>query len=476
MEMECNIKSEENDESDIAVGGKVQQGPPCEIRLETPIGPVKIDAREAKRALDEANKGKGRQLTLAQASVEGHLGGVPGSISKYWPRGLGEKVMTVLGDYLEGCWNTDNITRFTMRGMREEKPSYWIVPTGESSSVDVPIEATRMISSKTEAGRRLVLENSVDCDGDIRLCVLFNEEDRSVASDLLGGLEDFFFENGPLRGKVFDSDLRFMPRNSGASEKIILPTGVEKLVDRHLTGFLSLIDRLEGYGISSNKGVILSGPPGTGKTLLVRSIIENCEMTTICLSPEKIKRNTISQVYRAARKLSPCLVVLEDIDSAGGIHRKISDHPILGEVLQALDGIEDNAGVVTLATTNYLENIDDALRDRPGRIERIITIPVPDAEARVRLISRLAEEFGIGDWLDPGWLAGCTEGFTGDWLRNLMQTSRMISLQGGREEVVKSDIEEALGDIEENRMVAYKSTPELPRPMVLAKETRHSYA
>ena len=474
--MESEEMSKEKNESDIEVRDKQLEEDSCEIRMETPFGPIKVDASAAKRALDKASKRNGRKLTLAQASVESYLGGVPGSIAKYWPPGFGEKVMTVLGDYLEGSWVTDKITHFTMKGMREEKPSYCIVSTGECSSVDVPIHATTMISSKIDPKRRLVLVNSIDCDGDIRLCVLFNEEDRKMASDLLAGLEDFFFDNGPLRGKVFDSDMHFMPRNSGASEKIILPTGVKMLVDRHLTGFLRLNDQLEGYGISSNKGVILSGPPGTGKTLLVRSIIENCEMTVICLSPEKIKRNTISQVYQTARKLSPCLVILEDIDSAGGIHRKISDHPVLGEVLQALDGIEDNAGVVTLATTNYLENIDDALRDRPGRIERIITIPVPDAEARVRLISRLAEEFGIGDWLAPGWLAGCTEGFTGDWLRNLMQTSRMISLQEGREEVVKSDIKAALRDIEENRMVAYKTTPELPKPIVMTRSERHSYA
>ena len=72
-------------------------------------------------------------------------------------------------------------------------------------------------------------------------------------------------------------------------------------------------------------------------------------------------------------------------------------------------------------------------------------------------------------------MAGATDGYTGDWLRNLMQTSLLIALQDGREDIGVSDVEDALTDIEENRMAAYKSTPELPRPM-LARRAHESYA
>ena len=72
---------------------------------------------------------------------------------------------------------------------------------------------------------------------------------------------------------------------------------------------------------------------------------------------------------KIARKVSPTIMVVEDIDTLGGIDRtKGGDHPILGEFLNCLAGVESNGGVVTIATTNYPEYLDKALVDRPGKI------------------------------------------------------------------------------------------------------------
>ena len=68
-------------------------------------------------------------------------------------------------------------------------------------------------------------------------------------------------------------------------------------------------------------------------------------------------------------------MIIEDIDTAGTVSRRFTDHPILGEYLQAMDGMEPNDGIVIVATTNHTENIDPAISDRPGRFDRIIEIP-----------------------------------------------------------------------------------------------------
>ena len=83
-------------------------------------------------------------------------------------------------------------------------------------------------------------------------------------------------------------------------------------------------------------------------------------------------RHDVKAAFKSARRLSPTLIIIEDIDTAGTVSRKFTDHPILGEYLQAMDGMETN-GVVVLATTNRTENIDPAISDRPGRFDRIIT-------------------------------------------------------------------------------------------------------
>ena len=83
------------------------------------------------------------------------------------------------------------------------------------------------------------------------------------------------------------------------------------------------------------------------------------------------------------------LIIIEDIDTAGTVSRKFTDHPILGEYLQAMDGMEANNGVVVLATTNHTENIDPAISDRPGRFDRIIEVPLPDKAQRKEIIQNL---------------------------------------------------------------------------------------
>ena len=443
-----------------------------EIEINTPFGRVSFDARAANKAWKKANKPEPRPPTRSQSLIESYIGGVDGKIAKWWGPRWGELLLTTLDAFLEEeQFTIDRLTHFTPRGTREQQPEYRIVKTGCDSTVDVTIGATRLVRSCESEEIRFALINSIDCDNDIRLSIHFNPDiqgSKALASKLLSRFEEYFYEHGPLRDSVWDADFNFLPRYSGASEKLILPSDAKAKVERHLTGFISVLDHCEERGISSNRGIILSGPPGTGKTLLIKSIIEQTALTTILVTPDMIALKTINRLYRIARKLRPVLIIFEDIDSAGGLHRKISSHPVLGEILQALDGVENNAGVITIASTNYLENIDDALRDRPGRFERIISIPIPDTETRTRLIVRLSDEFGIGEWLDPERLSAQTDGFTGDWLRNLFTTSSLISLQDGRDSIERKDIDDALMDINDNRRLAYIATPELKPPSCLA--------
>ena len=73
----------------------------------------------------------------------------------------------------------------------------------------------------------------------------------------------------------------------------------------------------------------------------------------------------ITDLYKMARRFAPAIVILEDIDTLGGLGRDEGDHPLLGEFLNCLAGVEENNGVVTLATTNHPEKLDWALTDRP---------------------------------------------------------------------------------------------------------------
>ena len=113
------------------------------------------------------------------------------------------------------------------------------------------------------------------------------------------------------------------------------------------------------------------------------------EATIFYITSENITdRGQISDIYDVARKVAPSIVVLEDIDTLGGIdrNRTVGDHPILGEFLNCLAGVETNGGVVTIATTNYTEYLDKALVDRPGRFDFRIDFGLPDEKLRNHIL------------------------------------------------------------------------------------------
>ena len=254
---------------------------------------------------------------------------------------------------------------------------------------------------------------------------------------------------------------------------MILPNEVKDQLDRHLTGYLPVMSQLEARGLSNNRGIILSGAPGTGKTMTLRSIIESTHLTTLIIPPGHLQPQTITDAYRLARHLSPCLVLIEDIDG-NGLHRSLGNNPTLAEILQVLDGLDDNAGVVTVATTNYAEHLDDALRSRPGRFDRVIVLPIPDVDTRVLLIKSMAEDFDITG-IDPDSIASRIPGFSGDWIRSMLETATLICIQEGRQRVTPEDIDDAIADIDRHRAAAYVETPKLEPPRCSSASDRGSY-
>jgi hypothetical protein len=447
------------------------------LTLHTPAGPLTVDFKEGLSAYNSALRGTERQPTAECRCHNEHLlGGKNSSVTEYWSFRQGELVLSELENYLQEEWDVELHTRFTNHGLDETAPEYRSVKTTHDSTTVTAIWSTRCIENRI-SGDRLVIRTSIDCDGDHRLRVFFNSDEvtRATASSFITGLMEYYHARGPQRGAVQDANLNFLPRFSGATEKLVLPQRTERLVHRHVFGSFLLRDRIAAAGMQTNKGVIFSGPPGTGKTLLAKSIYEQTDMTVIIVSPDMVERGTISRVYNTARRYSPCLVILEDIDSAGGLSRKIADHPVLGEVLQALDGISDNAGVYTIASSNHIERLDAAILDRPGRFSRIISIDIHDAATRRTLLGQLAEDYGVTD-VDMDWLTDKTDGFSGDWATELIETALKIAWLDDRDTATTEDFREALADIDLNRSQAHTPTNELPVPSFMARSPEDCYA
>lgn len=161
----------------------------------------------------------------------------------------------------------------------------------------------------------------------------------------------------------------FHPRPALAASDVILPAGLLQKVSDHALGIARHRDSLNHYGQHLKRGILLYGKPGTGKTHTVRYLLSQSEgATAILLSGGSLAR--IAEAAAMARALQPSIVVLEDCDLiAEDRSFGHGPQPLLFEVLDAMDGLDNDADVAFVLTTNRVDMLERALAQRPGRVD-----------------------------------------------------------------------------------------------------------
>ena len=202
-----------------------------------------------------------------------------------------------------------------------------------------------------------------------------------------------------LRGKVLSftgneygnssAGASFLHRPTVEADDVILPPGVLETVVRHVVGIGEQRERLLAAGQHLKRGVLLYGPPGTGKTLTVRHLLSRTPGTTaVLLTGSSIQ--FITQAAELARAMQPAIVVLEDVDLVASERGMHGPQPLLFAVLDALDGLDGDADVTFILTTNRVQVLERALAERPGRVDLAVEIPLPDVGSRRRLFRHYA--------------------------------------------------------------------------------------
>lgn len=264
--------------------------------------------------------------------------------------------------------------------------------------------------------------------------------DPHVVSSFLRYLRKLMVDHSVLRGQVLsfsptefghgDSATAFLARPDVELEDVILPQGVLEDVVQHVIGIGEHREMLQAAGQHLKRGVLLYGPPGTGKTLTVRHLLtRSTDTTVILLTGSSIM--FISAAAEIARTFSPSIVVLEDIDLVA-MERHASPQPLLFEVLEALDGLDGDADVAFLMTTNRVDVLEQALAQRPGRVDLAVEIPLPACEERERLYRHYANGLQLTD----GALADAaaqTEGVTASFAKELIRRSVLHAAAQGEE-------------------------------------------
>eukprot|EP00347_Sterkiella_histriomuscorum_P003112 403365543 len=215
-----------------------------------------------------------------------------------------------------------------------------------------------------------------------------------------------------------------------------------------LRDVIDCIKRPELYkqaGVRMPKGVLLYGPPGTGKTLIAKAAATEAGIPVIyCSGSEFVEvfvglgAKRIRSVFDQARQQSPCMIFIDEIDAVGfsrgnnnyimgGGHREMET--TLNELLNQMDGFEENDKILVVAATNLANTLDPALQ-RPGRFDQKIEIKLPTLEERVDIfkIHLKNKQHSLQD-KDLQLAAKYTEGCSGAEIENVVNLAALQSVR-----------------------------------------------
>jgi cell division protease FtsH len=279
---------------------------------------------------------------------------------------------------------------------------------------------------------------------------------REAAEAFLAELRRRMRERNVYRGRVLSlfvdemRALRVAFHRLGRVERdaIVLPDGLLERVERQTTGFSRHAERLRALGRHLRRGMLLYGPPGTGKTLLTRYVINAMEGRTVLLVTGG-GMGLIPQACAMARALQPAIVVLEDVDLVAEERTRQNKgcNAVLFELLNEMDGLEEDADVVFILTTNRADLLEPALASRPGRVDQAFEVPAPDAKCRARLF----ELYGRGLDLPPADVEAFvkrTGGVSAAFIRELLRRAALFAADETSEARVESrHVDEALHEL-----------------------------
>ncbi|KAF8390467.1 hypothetical protein HHK36_024993 [Tetracentron sinense] len=208
-------------------------------------------------------------------------------------------------------------------------------------------------------------------------------------------------------------------------------------------------EKFEKFGMSPSKGVLFYGPPGCGKTLLAKAIANECQANFISVKgPELLtmwfgeSEANVREIFDKARQSAPCVLFFDELDSiatqrgssvgdAGGAADRV-----LNQLLTEMDGMTAKKTVFIIGATNRPDIIDPALL-RPGRLDQLIYIPLPDEASRLQIFKSCLRKSPISSDVDLSALARYTHGFSGADITEICQRACKYAIR----EDIEKDIE-----------------------------------
>ncbi len=205
-------------------------------------------------------------------------------------------------------------------------------------------------------------------------------------------------------------------------------------------------EKFEKFGMSPSRGVLFYGPPGCGKTLMAKAIANECQANFISVKgPELLtmwfgeSEANVRDIFAKARAAAPCVLFFDELDSiavkrgssagdSGGADR------VINQLLTEMDGIGAKKNVFIIGATNRPDILDPAIT-RPGRLDQLIYIPMPDLESRLSILKASLRKTPLHPDVDLAFIAANTDKFTGADLSEICNRAVKLAIS---DEIAKS--------------------------------------
>ncbi|MEN6513396.1 proteasome-activating nucleotidase [Methanoculleus sp.] len=255
-------------------------------------------------------------------------------------------------------------------------------------------------------------------------------------------------------GNIYDSRVRVMELDEQPNVTFEQVGGLKDEIEevREAVEYpLTKPEIYERVGVEPPKGILLYGPPGTGKTLIAKAVARQSKARFIRMSGSELVHKYIGEgaqlvreLFVLARERAPAIVFIDEIDAIGsmrtndGTSGSAEVQRTLMQLLAEMDGFGNRGNVRIMAATNRIDMLDPALL-RPGRFDRIIAVPLPDAGARLEILKIHTAKMSLSGNVDLAELAELAGNTTGAELQAICREAGMMAIRRDADAIDRED-------------------------------------
>ncbi|CAG8569572.1 17372_t:CDS:2 [Funneliformis caledonium] len=279
--------------------------------------------------------------------------------------------------------------------------------------------------------------------------------------DLIGVNKDSYLVLDTLPAE-YDSRVKAMEVDEKPTEDYNDIGGLDKQIEELVEAIvlpMTHAERFKNLGIKPPKGVLMYGPPGTGKTLLARACAAQTQSTYLKLAgPQLVQMfigdgaKLVRDAFNLAKEKAPAIIFIDELDAIGTKRfdsEKSGDREVqrtMLELLNQLDGFSSDERIKVIAATNRIDILDPALL-RSGRLDRKIEFPLPNEEARARILQIHSRKMTVRAEVNYEELARCCDEFNGAQCKAVCVEAGMLALRRGATELSHEDFMDGIQEV-----------------------------